>query len=76
MTVDKIGVFIVPLAGIIILFFGMLLSMVHVFKIPPMKMWICKKSARARKFVDSEIEHLTKDHAYKVRESHFNAWVQ
>lgn len=60
-------VFIVPVAGVFTLLFGLMLTMVHVFKVLPEEMWIYRKSSWARKFIDSEIEHLAKDKAYKIR---------
>lgn len=61
------AIYIVPLVGIISLLFGLLLSMVHVFKVPPEKMWVYRKSAWARQFIDSEIEHVANNKEYKIR---------
>ncbi|RFM29183.1 hypothetical protein [Chitinophaga silvisoli] len=65
----NLGVFIVHVAGVFPLLFGLMLAMVHVFKVLPEKMWIYRKSLWARKFIDSEIEQLAKDKAYKIRGS-------
>lgn len=61
------SVFIIPLAGIICAIFGSILTLIHVFKVQPEKMWLCKKSSLIRYFFNSEFNHVATDENYIKR---------
>lgn len=59
--------FIVPLAGTILFVLGWVSTMIHVFKVPPEKVWLYRKSSLIRYFVNSEIKHVATDENYIMR---------